>query len=231
MNAGSAKPSGRRRRSTWLVSALLLLVLLAIVWAFWPIKIGWSGVTTIAGVVAQIQAWGPWAALGSIALMIAHSFLPFPSEIITLANGMVFGPLWGSVITWVGSMLGAISTFGLVRLLGRPFIYRMLSEGQVQRLSDWSSKQGGIALLFGRLIPVVSFNLLNYASALTDMSWWTYIWASGLGILPMTILLNVFGARVLTLTSSTWIWLLSIALLALCMSILWRRSKANAHKR
>lgn len=186
-----------------------------------------GGDNTMEGVVAQLRAWGPWAALGSIVLMLVHSFLPFPSEIIALANGMVFGPFWGSVVTWVGAMLGATSTFGLVRLLGRPFIDRMLSQSQLQRLSDWSSRQGGIALLIGRLIPVVAFNLLNYAAAMTHISWWTYIWATGLGILPLTILLNVFGASILTLTTSNWIWIL-LGVFAVAVWLLARRhSKAN----
>ena len=73
----------------------------------------------------------------------------------------MFGPLWGSAITWLGAMLGALSTFGLVRLLGRPFVHRMLSESQLRRLSQWSSTRGGVALLIGRLVPVIAFNLLN----------------------------------------------------------------------
>jgi len=193
---------------------MLVLGVLAVgslLWWLWPPELSLGGDNTMEDVVAHIRAWGPWAALGSIVLMVVHSFLPFPSELITLANGMVFGPWWGSVITWIGAMLGAIATFGLVRLLGRPFVYRMLSEQQVKRLSDWSSRQGGVALLTGRLIPVIAFNLLNYAAALTSISWWTFIWATGLGILPLTILLNVFGASILNLTGATWLWLLVAA--------------------
>ena len=193
---------------------MLVLGVLAVgslLWWLWPPELSLGGDNTMEDVVAHIRAWGAWAALGSIVLMVVHSFLPFPSELITLANGMVFGPWWGSVITWIGAMLGAIATFGLVRLLGRPFVYRMLSEQQVKRLSDWSSRQGGVALLTGRLIPVIAFNLLNYAAALTSISWWTFIWATGLGILPLTILLNVFGASILNLTGATWLWLLVAA--------------------
>ena len=206
---------------------LVLGVLAAgsLLWWLWPPELSLGGDNTMEDVVAHIRAWGPWAALGSIVLMVVHSFLPFPSELITLANGMVFGPWWGSVITWVGAMLGAISTFGLVRLLGRPFVYRMLSEQQVKRLSDWSSRQGGVALLTGRLIPVIAFNLLNYAAALTNISWWTFIWATGLGILPLTILLNVFGASILNLTGATWLWLLVAAVVLIGWLWVKRRAK------
>jgi len=206
---------------------LFLLALATGVWWLWPNDLGFTDSYTLEEAVTQIRAWGPWAALGSIVLMVVHSFLPFPSEIITLANGMVFGPFWGSVITWVGAMLGAVSTFGLVRLLGRPFVYRMLSPSQLERLSAWSSRQGGVALLIGRLIPLVAFNLLNYAAAMTAISWWTYIWATGLGILPMTILLNIFGASVLTMTASSWLWWLVGALAVAVLLLLRHRNRTN----
>ncbi len=210
-----------------IVAAGLLLAVGAGTWWLWPMEFTFGGENTIEGMVAQIRSWGPWAVLGSITLMVVHSFLPFPSEIITLANGMVFGPYWGSVITWVGAMLGAISTFGLVRLLGRPFVYRMLSESQLRRLSEWSSTRGGMALLIGRLIPVIAFNLLNYSAALTDISWWTFIWATGLGILPLTILLNVFGDSMLTLTAWNWLWLLLGATAVFAWALARRRSSAG----
>ncbi len=227
MTDGEGKPKSSPVGIVVVVALLLLVVVGVGAWWLWPRELSIGGENTIEGMVAQIRSWGPWAVLASITLMVVHSFLPLPAEIITLANGMVFGPFWGTVISWVGAMLGAISTFGLVRLLGRPFVFRMLSDDQVHRLSEWSSARGGMALLIGRLIPLIAFNLLNYSAALTDISWWTFIWATGLGILPLTVLLNVFGDRVLTLTAWNWAWLLLGALAVLGWSLARRRSRAG----
>ena len=162
--------------------------------------------------------------MGSIALMVAHSFLPFPAEIIACANGMIYGPVWGTVITWTGAMLGASTAFGLVRALGRPFVQRVLSSRHQQQLAVWSRERGGAALLIGRLIPVIAFNLINYAAALTEISWWTFLWATGIGILPLTVLLNVLGDQMLTVP--LWAWLLLGGIAALTWVILhfhWHR--------
>ena len=35
--------------------------------------------------------------------------------------------------------------------------------------------------LFSRFLPVISFNLINYAAGLTAISWWTFSWATGIG--------------------------------------------------
>lgn len=187
------------------LAALALAVLVVSGW--WVASFGL--VDSVQAAEERIRSWGAWGVAGSIALMVAHSFLPFPSEIIALANGMVYGPLWGAVITWVGAMAGASASFGLVRAFGRPLVMKLLSPRSERALEHWSLRQGGPSLLAARLIPVIAFNLINYAAALTHISWWTFLWATGLGILPLTILLSVLGDNVLDM--SAWIWLLLIA--------------------
>jgi uncharacterized membrane protein YdjX (TVP38/TMEM64 family) len=189
------------------LAAALLLLLSSGVLAWWLLPPSWllDLDNTVHGTAALMRSWGAWGILGSIGLMVAHSFLPFPAEIIACANGMIYGPVWGTVITWIGAMLGAATAFGLVRLLGRPFVHRVLSSRHQQQLALWSQEHGASALLSARLIPVIAFNLINYAAALTEISWWTFLWATGIGILPLTILLNVLGDQMLA--TPLWVWL------------------------
>jgi uncharacterized membrane protein YdjX (TVP38/TMEM64 family) len=160
---------------------------------------------TVDGTVALIRSWDSWGVLASIGLMVVHSFVPFPAEIVACANGMIYGPLWGTVITWVGAMLGAAAAFGLARLLGWPFVRRILSADHRERLAAWSRERGAAALLISRLIPVIAFNLINYAAGLAGISWWTFLWTTGLGILPLTALFTIMGDRLLTVP--LWMWL------------------------
>jgi SNARE associated Golgi protein len=81
-----------------------------------------EGIERIAG------AWGAWAPAASIALMILHSFVPFPAELIAIANGMLFGPVWGTLVTWLGAMLGAALAFALARRYGRPLVDRLVAR-------------------------------------------------------------------------------------------------------
>jgi uncharacterized membrane protein YdjX (TVP38/TMEM64 family) len=160
-----------------------------------------------------ILSWGMWGVLAAILLMILHSFVPFPAEFVAMANGMLYGPLWGSVITWVGAMLGAYLAFGLARWLGRPFVVTMLSARHHDAVDRWALRQGSGALLFSRLLPVISFNLINYAAGLTAISWWTFTWATALGILPLTCLMVLMGDGLWHGDATTWLWLGAAALL------------------
>jgi uncharacterized membrane protein YdjX (TVP38/TMEM64 family) len=155
-----------------------------------------------------VRSAGPWAAVASIGLMILHSFVPFPSEFIAVANGMVFGFAKGVAVTWIGAMAGAVLAFGLVRFLGRPLVLKKLSEKQEHRLEEWMDLRGTDALLIGRLIPAISFNLMNYGAGLSPVSWWTFLWTTGLGILPLTILMVGAGERIDEIP--LWAWALLV---------------------
>jgi len=131
-----------------------------------------------------ILSWGHWGVLASIGLMTLHSFVPFPAELVAIANGMLYGPLWGTVITWVGAMLGAFLAFGLSRTFGRPFIEAVVARRHWQALDDWTGRHAPQMVFLARFLPVISFNLVNYAAGLTKISGWTFGWTTGLGILP-----------------------------------------------
>lgn len=167
-----------------------------------------------------IRSWGMWGVLASIGLMVLHSFVPFPAEIVAIANGMIYGPLWGVVITWTGAMLGAWLAFGLARMLGRPFVERMIARSRWQALDDWAAAQGGRAVLLARFFPVIAFNLVNYAAGLSRISWWTFSWATGIGILPLTVLMVVLGDQVHVVP--WWVWL-ALVVASVGIWILFRR--------
>ena len=46
--------------------------------------------------------YGPWAAVAvSAGLMIAQAIIaPLPANAITITNSLVFGPIWGSLLSW-----------------------------------------------------------------------------------------------------------------------------------
>src|SRR6266849_3886162 len=135
-------PSGGRRGDTIRTSAALaaaaaLLIGLGAVAAHALAARGGIDITTPtqADVERFVAAWGAWSALGSVALMVLHSFLPLPAEIIPLVNGMMFGPWLGIALTWIGAMLGAVLSFALARGLGRPFVRLVVSEARSQQIA------------------------------------------------------------------------------------------------
>jgi uncharacterized membrane protein YdjX (TVP38/TMEM64 family) len=223
------RPARRRR--------LGLLVILGLVLAALVVWVVTSGVQlprvpgfelSAAEVEALIESFGVWGVLASILIMVLHSFVPFPAKFAAMANGMLYGPIWGTLITWTGAMLGAWLAFGLARWLGRPFVLRMVGERRRAAVDEWALRQGAGALLFSRLVPVISFNLINYAAGLTPISWWTFTWATGLGILPLTALMVLMGDGIWSGGSLVWLWLIGAALIG--WSIWWLVARRRASR-
>ena len=186
-------------------ATLLGLLLLGLVLLTGALYFGAYRGFSAGGFEETIQSWGTWGVFGSIGLMIIHSFVPFPAEFLAMANGMVYGPLWGTVITWTGAMLGAYLAFGLARALGRPFVEMMVAKKRWHILDEWTAARGAHLVFFSRFIPLIAFNLVNYAAGLTRISWWTFTWATGIGILPFTVLMVMMGNYIEVLTWELWV--------------------------
>jgi uncharacterized membrane protein YdjX (TVP38/TMEM64 family) len=163
----------------------------------------WTAGSDLTG---WIDGMGVWGAVAVIALMVLHSFVPFPSEFIALGAGAVYGTLIGSALIWTGAMFGASLSFWLARLLGRTATERLLPARYQSVLDNWTEDQGAMSLLVSRFIPIIAFNLINYAAGLTRIGWWTFLWTTSIGILPLTVLMAYLGAR---MTELSWPYLLA----------------------
>ncbi len=173
----------------------------------------------------RIRGLGDWGHAAVIGLMVVHSFVPFPAEILALCAGAVYGTVWGTVLIWVGAMIGASLSFALARWLGQPFVTAVLGPKSCARLDGWTAEQGAVTLLVARFIPVIAFNLINYCAGLTRVSWGTFLWTTGLGILPLTVLMVWMGERMMELT---WPWLLGLSaagIMVVCGGHWWARKR------
>src|SRR5690348_11077863 len=70
--------------------ALVLIVAIIAAWLWLRARGIDLAEMSAADVEAMVKGWAPWTWLASIALMVLHSFVPLPAEIIALANGMLF---------------------------------------------------------------------------------------------------------------------------------------------
>jgi uncharacterized membrane protein YdjX (TVP38/TMEM64 family) len=146
--------------------------------------------------LSQLLADTPmWLPVLFVGLMVLHTLVPVPAELLALAAGMTLGPVWGTVTIWIGAMLGAYVGFFLARTLGQPFLRYMVSPARLERLQPWLQQTDVPLLLTVRLLPIISFNLVNFALGLSPIGWWRFTWTTAVGILPVTVCVVVFGAH------------------------------------
>jgi uncharacterized membrane protein YdjX (TVP38/TMEM64 family) len=154
---------------------------------------------------AHLRSFGPLTPLVAASLMLINAFVPvFPSLLLTIINGMLFGPIWGTTLSWSSSMLGAAGGFLLARHFGRPWVERWVGMDRLRGVDHFFEAYGAYAVLLGRLIPVISFKALNFGLGLTPIRFWLYWGMTGLGMIPATILYSVLGDRIPALNFRWW---------------------------
>ena len=122
-----------------------------------------------------------------------------PGLPITLAGGVLFGPFWGVVYVAIGSTLGAALVFLVARYLARDWVAAKLAGTRLVSLDEKAARQGWKIVAISRLVPVFSYSLLNYAFGLTRISFWPYLGATFVFMLPSTIAYVYFSSNILGL--------------------------------
>jgi len=162
-----------------------------------------------------------------VALHVAFSLLFLPRAVMAISAGIVFG-LWSGLL-WatVGSLIGALSGFWLVRYLAADLVAP--SEwprfGSVARRVE---EGGWRAVAILRLIPVFPHSPTNYLLGLTRLGTADFAFGSLLGQAPMTFAFVQFGtagAQVI-MDRPGWLWPTLFGLTVLLLSMLpqfWQR--------
>jgi uncharacterized membrane protein YdjX (TVP38/TMEM64 family) len=141
-----------------------------------------------------LREFGPWAPFVAFALILAQAVVaPLPSFPVIYASGLLFGTLWGGLLSWVGVLTGAALCFGLARVWGRPVVERVASPAALRRADALFERYGVFAVLLARLVPLTAFDLLSYAAGLTPMRLVPFLVATAVGMTPSTFLMAAAG--------------------------------------
>jgi len=149
-------------------------------------------------VIRLIRSWGVAAPLMSVLLMITQAIVaPIPAFVVTAANGMVFGSFWGALISWIGALMGALTSFFIARLFGNVALRKIVrNQKTVDFIRHAGEKRGFYVILLSRLLPFISFDVISYMAGLSGIRLWAFISATALGMLPATLIYTYIGHRI-----------------------------------
>jgi uncharacterized membrane protein YdjX (TVP38/TMEM64 family)/rhodanese-related sulfurtransferase len=139
-----------------------------------------------------LRGFGAWAPAGFVLIYAAGTVLFFSGALLSLAGGALFGPVWGTAWNLLGATLGATLAFLIARGLGADWVAQRLGS-RLRRLVEGVAEEGWRFVALMRLVPLVPFNLLNYALGLTHISLRAYVLASAVCMLPGAIAYTWLG--------------------------------------
>ena len=130
-------------------------------------------------------------------LYILFSGLSFPlvPTILTIAAGAMFGVIEGVIIVSFASTIGACVCFLLSRYLLKEFINDKFQKTKII-IDNKFSVNGIYYLLSLRLIPTISFVLINLIMGVLPISLFRFYYISQLGMLPATVIYVNAGSEI-----------------------------------
>ena len=173
-----------RNAVRWLLGLALVSVI--------GMAVAWRDRFDVTALQTWVKSAGSAAPLVFIALYAAATVLFLPGSVITLAGGVLFGPVWGTLWSLTGATLGAALAFLIARYLGGDWVARRAGP-RLSRLNEGVAAEGWRFIAFVRLVPLFPFNLLNYALGLTRIAFLPYVLASALFMLPGALAFTWLG--------------------------------------
>ena len=165
--------------------AFLVLVAIIMV-AAWPYI---ADVFTEGGVerlVTRVQNAGPMGVLmleGMQLLQIIVAFIP--GEVVQLAAGLMYGPLWRSILILIGCVISSSLIYLMVHRLGAPFVQGMVSTEHLASFRKFEkSGKLDIIVFVLFLIPGMPKDVFTYLVPLTDMELKRFVILSNVARIP-----------------------------------------------
>jgi len=173
----------------------ILLGILVVLGVCWIVKCQCLNLESLAPAALRdyIRSFGQLAVLAYIIAYALNTISIFPPiAALSLAAGLAFGEVRGALYLMTGAMIGTSTTFAIGRYFGRGLIEKIL-KGKFKDLDDRFAKNGFMTILFFRVIPLVPYEVLNYAGGLSKIKFRDYFLATFLGLIPGVIISAFFG--------------------------------------
>ncbi len=175
--------------------------------------------TDIDKVLELLQEYKALGPLPGIFLPMLEAFFPFlPLVLFVMANAAAFGLWLGFFYSWIGTCVGALLVFFIVRKLGQKRIFGFLSRHKkVKGLMNWVENHGFGPLFLMLCFPFTPSALVNIVAGLSRVSVAQFILAVLCGKLVMIFTVSFIGYDIRALIHQP----IRTGILVLVILVLW----------
>ena len=119
---------------------------------------------------------------------------------LSLLGGYLFGVLLGTAYGAFGATVGSLIAFVIVRYVLRDWVKRRYGD-RFEGFNKQMSKYGANYLLMVHYASVIPFFFINSLAAMADVSWWTFVWTTIVGFVPLATIYSFAGRELATIES------------------------------
>ncbi|MDX5377605.1 MAG: TVP38/TMEM64 family protein [Halomonas sp.] len=182
--------------------ALVLLALLGFLWQ-WLAARDLLDANTLFALMQGSLSWrdSPLAGAVVVAAFLAASLTMFPLSVLVVLAGLLFGPVWGFVYSFIGTLAGSVVTFWVGRRLGRDALLRH-GGTRLQRLSRYLAGRGIRTMTLVSLLPLAPFTLTNMMAGAFRIRFRDYMLGTVIGLTPGLAGIILLGSQLGTLLTA-----------------------------
>ena len=219
-------PKGRLTLSVVLRAAALLLFFVV---TSWVLVYYWEQIGGVFTEPAKLQEWvesfGTWGPLVFLGVQVVQVVVfAIPGEVVQVAAGYLFGTWMGLAWCMLGALIGSAIAFMMAKWLGRPFVERITSAKNAERLEHIVNHRKGMFTIFVLyLIPGIPKDILCYMCGLTPMKLWRFLIVSMVARLPAMLLSTWIGRTIADKNYVLMIFLASVAVVGFILGLVFRK--------
>lgn len=170
-------------------ATLLALVLVAAAWRWTPLA-EWVNLRTLIA-AAQDLGNSPATPLVVLAAYVIGGFCLVPVTLLIAATGVVYGPFEGALYALAGATLSAAACYYVGHRLGSQTV-RRLAGARINRLSKRIARQGLLAMVVLRLLPLAPFTVVNLVAGASHIRLRDFLLGTLLGMAPGIAIMTAF---------------------------------------
>lgn len=153
-----------------------------------------------------------------------------PGDIINATGGFIFNIAIGSLLSFIGVIIGSILVFYISRFLGYNFVNKFVKKEKLDKIvSFFESNTGFVSLFIFCNLPFVPKDVLMYGAGLTPLKPFKTLSIYCLSRIPGIIIWNSMGANLYN-QSILGIIITLAALLAFLLLIVIIKKKIDGNK-
>lgn len=154
-----------------------------------------------------INSLGVWGIILMIFIQFTQVVIAIiPGEPIEVLAGVMYGPIYGTLLCLLGTVLGGIFIFWLIRSIGPKIIYKFFGKDKVHEYRFLKNRKKVLTLTFILyLIPGTPKDILNYIAPISKIKLWEFILISTFARIPSVASSTIAGSTISTGNISTTI--------------------------
>lgn len=119
---------------------------------------------------------------------------------LSLLGGYLFGVWLGTMYGALGATVGSVVAFIVVRYVLKNWVMRRYGH-RIEGFNKQMRKYGANYLLMVHYASIIPFFFINTLAAISDVGWWTFIWTTVVGFIPLAMIYSFAGRELATIES------------------------------